>query len=34
MVRQAFEGEVAAQFFNVPELLRLLDEHKAGKTAA
>ena len=31
MVRQAFEGEVAAQFFNVPELLRLLDEHKAGK---
>ena len=31
MVRQAFEGEIAAQFFNVPELLRLLDEHKAGK---
>ncbi len=31
MVRQAFESEVAAQFFNVPELLRLLDEHKAGK---
>ena len=31
MVREAFEGEVAAQFFNVPELLRLLDEHKAGK---
>ena len=31
MVRQAFEGEIAGQFFNVPELLRLLDEHKAGK---
>ena len=31
LVRQAFEGEVAAQVFNVPELLRLLDEHKAGK---
>ncbi len=31
MVRQAFESEIAAQFFNVPELLRLLDEHKAGK---
>ena len=27
MVRQAFEGEIAGQFFNVPELLRLLVHH-------
>ena len=31
MVREKFEGEVAEKFFNVPELLRLLDEHKSGK---
>ena len=31
MVRSAFEGEISQQFFNVPQLLRLLDEHKAGK---
>ena len=31
MVREKFEGPVAEQFFNVPELLRLLDAHKAGK---
>lgn len=31
LVRDAFEGEVAAKFFNVPALLELLDRHKAGK---
>lgn len=31
MVREKFEGEVAEKFFNVPALLALLDEHKAGK---
>ena len=31
MVLEKFEGPVAAQFFNVPELVRLLNEHKAGK---
>ena len=31
MVREKFEGPVAEKFFNVPELLKLLDAHKAGK---
>ena len=31
MVREKFEGPVAEKFFNVPELLKLLDVHKAGK---
>ena len=31
MVREKFEGPVAEKFFNVPRLLELLDEHKAGK---
>ena len=31
MVREKFEGPVAKKFFNVPELLKLLDAHKAGK---
>ena len=31
MVREKFEGPVAEKFFNVPALLKLLDEHKAGK---
>ena len=31
MVREKFEGEVAQKFFNVPAILALLDEHKAGK---
>lgn len=30
-VREAFEGDIAAEFFNTGELLRLLDEHRAGK---
>ena len=31
MVREKFESPVAEQFFNVPELLKLLDAHKAGQ---
>ena len=31
MVREKFEGPVSEKFFNVPELLKLLDAHKAGK---
>jgi asparagine synthase (glutamine-hydrolysing) len=26
----AFESDIARQFFNVDELMRLLDEHRAG----
>ena len=31
MVREKFTGPVAEQFFNVPAICRLLDDHKAGK---
>ena len=31
MVREAFESETAARFFNQKEILRLLDGHKAGE---
>ena len=31
MVREKFTGPVAEQFFNTGELLRLLDDHKAGR---
>ena len=31
MVREKFQGPVAEQFFNVPQLLKLLDAHKAGR---
>ena len=31
MVREKFTGPVAEQFFDTPALLRLLDDHKAGK---
>ncbi len=31
MVKSEFESENAKQFFDVSELIRLLDEHKAGK---
>lgn len=31
LVRRAFTGPEAARFFDVPELLRLLDGHRAGK---
>ena len=30
MVKRAFTSSEAMRFFNVPELLRLLDEHRAG----
>ena len=30
MVREKFEGPVAAQFFNTPALLKLLEGHKNG----
>ncbi len=30
MVKEKFTGPVAEQFFNVPEICRLLDDHKAG----
>ena len=30
-IRAAFEGETAACFFNTSELVRILDEHRAGK---
>ncbi len=33
-VRAAFESETAKQYFQVPELLRLLDRHRAGKEDA
>ena len=31
IVRQAFESETAAQFFQTKELVALLDEHRAGR---
>ncbi|MDD6032685.1 MAG: asparagine synthase (glutamine-hydrolyzing) [Oscillospiraceae bacterium] len=31
MVKEKFEGEIAARFFNQDAILRLLEEHKAGK---
>ena len=31
MVREKFEGPVARQFFNVPAICRLLEDHKAGR---
>nr|WP_317400186.1 asparagine synthase (glutamine-hydrolyzing) [uncultured Gemmiger sp.] len=31
MVKEKFTGPVAEQFFNVPEICRLLDDHKAGR---
>lgn len=31
MVHEKFTGPVAEQFFNVPEICRLLDDHKAGR---
>jgi asparagine synthase (glutamine-hydrolysing) len=31
MVREKFEGPVSAKFFKTEELLKLLDDHKAGK---
>ena len=33
IVRQAFESETAAQFFQTKELVALLDEHRAGRRA-
>ncbi len=32
MVREKFTGDVAKEFFNIDEILRLLDDHKDGKT--
>ena len=31
IVREAFESENAAEFFNTEPLIRLLDDHKNGK---
>ena len=31
MVREKFEGPVAQKFFNVPELLKLLDRPQSGQ---
>ena len=31
MVKEKFTGPVAEKFFNVDEIMRLLDDHKAGK---
>ena len=33
MVKEKFEGSVAAQFFNQQAIMKLLDDHKAGKAA-
>ena len=33
MVKEKFEGPVAAQFFNQQAIMKLLDDHKAGKAA-
>lgn len=30
MVKEKFEGEVAAKFFNRDYIMKLLNEHKAG----
>ena len=30
MVKDAFEGNIAAQFFNQEAILKLLEDHKAG----
>ena len=30
-VKKAFTGTAAREFFNVDEIVKLLDEHKAGK---
>ncbi|MCL2880492.1 MAG: asparagine synthase C-terminal domain-containing protein, partial [Treponema sp.] len=31
MIKAAFTGEAATRFFNTSELVRFLDQHKAGK---
>ena len=33
MVKEKFEGPIAAQFFNQQAIMKLLDDHKAGKAA-
>ena len=31
IVRNAFESKASEQFFNTPALVKLLDDHRAGK---
>ena len=31
LVKEAFEGEAAAQFFHVPAIVQLLTDHRDGK---
>ena len=31
MIKEKFEGEIADRFFNVPEIMKLLNDHKEGK---
>lgn len=33
MVREKFEGEIAARYFHTDAIMRLLDDHKSGKAA-
>ncbi|MCR4777536.1 MAG: asparagine synthase (glutamine-hydrolyzing) [Lachnospiraceae bacterium] len=31
MIKEKFEGDIAERFFNVPEIMKLLNDHKEGK---